>query len=288
MASPNNPTVTTIVTEGLKRGGVVNPSSSQIASASENQLQEVKTDIGLICPDHPYLLTSTIIPCTIAQSRYAWPSDANTLQSVTLLDAPDSFRGTATAGTTTTITLAADFDAASQDVQGKYLCLMSGTGSPQYRQIITYNNSTKVATVDSAWSTSPTSGTTYLIASYHRRLFDTTNRDDLAYSQIPYGQALPTAWASVGQEIWLDRAPDRAYALLVVYFADLDQLDESGSLFIRLLREWRSLWIQGIAVKTMQRYDDERYSNELVVYNGLLASFASKASAITQARFTDV
>ena len=69
------------------------------------------------------------------------------------------FSGTATAGSANTITLPAGASATNDVYSGQLITLTSGTGVGQSRRIIDYVGSTKVATVDRNWTTTPVSGT---------------------------------------------------------------------------------------------------------------------------------
>jgi len=62
---------------------------------------------------------------------------------------------TATAGTSTTITLPAAASAVNDYYNGSIIVITSGTGGGQARRVEDYNGTTKVATVVSAWETSP-------------------------------------------------------------------------------------------------------------------------------------
>lgn len=104
----------------------------------------------------------------------------------------------------------------------------------------------------------------------------------------PFQRGTPSLAAPVGREMWLNYATDRIYALWWDYWANLDRLDEAGAVFIRHLREHRSLWVQGVAVKTMQRYDEDRYQLELSVYNDMLNAYAGYSAGVGQVTFTDV
>jgi hypothetical protein len=91
-----------------------------------------------------------------------------------------------------------------------------------------------------------------------------------------------------GQEFLLHPTPDKStYGLMNRYWVDLSLLDETGDLFRQLLREWRSLWVQGVAVKSMQRFDEDRYQSELGVYNLMLDLLAGQTSTVRQIRFND-
>lgn len=68
-----------------------------------------------------------------------------------------------TAASSTTATLDAGASAVDNYYTGQILQLTSGTGAGQSRRITGYVGSTKVATVDSAWITTPIAGTTFRI-----------------------------------------------------------------------------------------------------------------------------
>lgn len=71
--------------------------------------------------------------------------------------------GTATAGTSTTITLASGADATDSYYVGDYIYITGGTGAGQYRRVSAYVGSTKVATLESGWTTTPDATSTYRI-----------------------------------------------------------------------------------------------------------------------------
>lgn len=77
-------------------------------------------------------------------------------------DAADE-SGTAQAGAATTITLASGESAVDDAYNGQLIEITGGTGSGQVRKISDYVGSTKVATVDTAWSTNPDATSTYEI-----------------------------------------------------------------------------------------------------------------------------
>ena len=89
---------------------------------------------------------------------------SSTTGKVTLTASQAEVTGTAQAGAGSTITLAAGASGTANFYNGLFIEITSGTGSGQVRQIIAYNNSTKVATVDSAWATTPDNTSVYSIA----------------------------------------------------------------------------------------------------------------------------
>jgi hypothetical protein len=72
--------------------------------------------------------------------------------------------GTAQAGASSTITLASGASSSNGAYVGMRIATTGGTGSGQERLIIGYVGSSKVATVDRAWATTPDATTVYSIA----------------------------------------------------------------------------------------------------------------------------
>jgi hypothetical protein len=288
MPVPSDPSVSTIVTQALKRAGRVSPTAGQITEATDHALQEVKADIMLAAPTHPHLQTTSTTVTVKGRQRYAVPTDSNEHASLALLDGPTDWRGTAQAGGATTITLASSMTVEADDIIGKYILVTAGPGQNDYREILAYVPGTKVATVESAWTVNPTSSSTYLVVYESRQLWpkDTTTEFDRRYA--PFGLGRPYEAAKFNQEFMVYPIPDLStYGLLQRYWADLSKLDETGTLFVQLLREWRSVWIQGIAVKSMQRFDEDRYQSELGVYMTMLSLLTSQTCTVRQVRFYD-
>jgi hypothetical protein len=71
--------------------------------------------------------------------------------------------GSAQAGSTTTVTLAAGASATDNIYNGADIAITSGTGSGQTRTIIGYNGTTKVATVDKVFGVAPAAASGYSI-----------------------------------------------------------------------------------------------------------------------------
>lgn len=290
MAIPADPSVSSIVTEALKRGGRTTPNTTQVAAAIEHQFREVKSDITQRSARHPSLETQAVTATVNGRSRYTWPTDADDIRSLQFVYGPleGAWQGAATAASAGSITLSASFNQATEDVRGKFIYILLGTGSSQIRQIVNYDNALKYVSVDSLWTTQPVASSYYMIGTWHRKLH--TFDKPWGYDTIaaPGGTGTPRRAAPVGREMWLDYATDGIYALWWDYWANLDRLDEEGAVFIRHLRDYRSLWVQGVAVKTMQRYDEDRYQLELQVYSDMLNAYAGVAAGVGQVNFTDV
>lgn len=296
MSIPSDPSVSTVVTEGLKRGGRVSPSAGDITTASEVYLQEVKADIYLAAPLHESLRTTAIIPVSVGISRYAWPTNAETIQSVQLVatSTEGSWQDTAQGGGASTITLASTFNQEEATVQGRMIYILSGTGSGQYAQIISYNNTTKIATIETAWATlnsswvSPDATSVYLLEQIRSKLYQYEKPIEFDTQMAPFQPMIPTNATLVGKQIWLNTSPSQRLVLFVTYWYALDQLDEVSTLFTGHLRKFRNLWTQGVAVKVMQRYDEDRYVTESNIYQTMLKAYAGRASGIGQVQFRDI
>jgi hypothetical protein len=288
MAVPALPTVTSIVTQALKRAGRTNPSADQITEATDHALQEVKADIMLVAPTHPNLMATATTVTLKGLQRYIIPSDLNEYGSITLMDGPSTYRGTAQGGSTTSIILAVDQTGTADELIGKYILITSGFGVEEYREIIDYDAGTKVATVEVAWDIIPTAASTYLIITDYIQLYPNDIKTDFELIRSNSGLGTPAVATVFNQEYLLYPVPDLStYGLLSRYWVDLSRIDETSALFVQLLREWRSTWIQGIAVKTMQRFDEDRYRNELGVYKLMLDLLASQTCRVSQTRFYD-
>lgn len=293
MSFPIIQTVEGIVTQALKRSGRVNPTAAQIQEATDHALQEVKADIMLKADTHGLLVKTATTVTAKGLSRYTIPVDCNIPSSITLLDGPEEWRGIAQGVLDSVanrdIVLDASLSVGTDDIVGKYILLTAGPGIEQYRQIVDYDPGQRLATVDVVWASAPTSGTSYLIVTTKDQLWSQDTKTDFDVLYYPDLLGTPLRAAVYNQEFLLHPVPDKStYGLLVRYYIDLSLVDEASDFFLQLLREWRSVWIQGIAVKSMQRFDEDRYQSELGVYNFMLDALATQAQAIRQARFLDV
>lgn len=290
MSIPSNPTLAEIITEGLKRGGRTTPTTAQISDATTHFLREVKSDIKIAAGKESRLKTTYVTKVTAGISRYAWPADADAIDTVTLLDssASEFWAGTLQGGSTTTATVAAAFaEGDINNVIGRYIFFLSGAGANQEAQIANYDTTTKVVTFDKTLPVAVDATTEYFIATSHITVYRQDKALDWDMNIAPFVRGTPYYGAMQGEELWLGVAPDRTYALWWSYWADLDRIDDTGAVFTSHLREYRSLWIQGIAVKTAQRYDEDRYTTELQVYQNMLNEYGARACNILQVRYSD-
>ena len=295
MAIPANPSVSDIVTAGLKHGGRINPSAGDITNFTNEQFQQVKADIYLAAPQHNSLEVVGCIPVDTSISRYNWPANCESIKSIQLVDAPTgaNWLATAQAGGTASITLHTLFNENEDDIKGRMVCIVGGTGAGQFAQITAYNNSTKVATIEANWTTldsswvTPNSTSVYLVESMRYKLYDIDKQIEFDTITAPYLRGTPRLAVLVGRQIWLNYVPDRQYAMLVTYWFALDRLDEAATLFLDHLRKFRSVWVQGIAVKACQRYDEQRYVTESQIYRTMLGAYGGRAATVGQTQFRD-
>ena len=283
MAIQYQVTIRDICRTALRRAGQPAPSDAQVTDAIGNQFQEVKNDIKAKAGTHKLLLTSEVTVTAVGVRSYTQPSTVHEVKAIDVFDGPDAWRGTAQTGASASITLASTVGEDEASLQGKQVFTLSGTGSLQWKYITAWNNSTKVATVHSAWTTTPDSTTTYLVANYKRQVLNRSN-DELRYDQYQFGHTTdPRLAALEGETLWLAQPPDKIYPLIWTYYKDIDQIDEDDSLFEKMLREWRSVFIEGVTAKSMVLHDDTRqYDHYGGVYGNMLKELARETLTITQ------
>lgn len=288
MAIDSDVSIATLVTEALKAAGRTSPTATQISEATAFQFRAVKSDLAMRGGRHPVLLTDSISVTTDGLQRYSWPAAARELHSVAILDGPDDWRGTAQSATSTTLVLAASLSIAdSNDVKGRYLCTTGGTGANQIRQITAWNNTTKTATVPT-WTTTPDSTTTYLIATDHRALWHLDKATKWNTIPNPGLRGRSYAAATFGRELYLEHTADKVYVLWWNYWSHLDRMDNAGTVVLGHIREYLSVWQQGLSAKLCQRYDEDRYQSELQVYLTMLTSYEQEGSTVSTIQFSDV
>lgn len=289
MSIPSNPTIASIVTEALKRAGRTTPSATQISDATEHQFREVKTDISLKAALCMELQTKTIDLVYKSYSLVNWPTDAEAIRAISLVSYPDEgyYRDAAVAVSGNFVTLDPLFDQEEDEVLGHMIYFPSG-GAVAWGQIYGYNNSTKVVEVANWVGTPPTAGREYIIETERHKLWDRDKPVWYTTEPTPFALGTPRYAIMTGRSIDLYPVPDRRSVLIWDYWYQLDQLDDESAVLLRHIRTYRSLWIQGIAVKCMQRYDEDRYMSELGVYQDMLAAYAGLASTVGQTIFRDV
>ena len=291
MAIANNPTVTDLCTAALKQSGIPTPTTDQVTELAGDGLQNVKTQLWLANPTDHMLESRYYLAMTEGNGYLITPADLDHELYLDAYAGPEAYAGTAQAGTVSSITLAADFSADETAVQGHFIFITGGTGSGQHRQVIAYDDATKAATPNANWLTTPDSTTTYLITTQVRRLLRDDHigngrswfRANIDYPQYYTATAIaPPSGSSPAFRVF--PAPDHGrYACVMTYAPNLTLLDESSTIFIKHLRERRALWIQGLKVEAMQRYDDDRFPAAFQIWELLLKRYASHNYTTMQA-----
>ena len=182
--------------------------------------------------------------------------------TVEILDG--SRRATAQTGTSTSITLVSTDTSTAANAEGRWIFLTGGTGVDQIRQITDLNTSTLVATVDSAWDTTPDSTTTYLIVD---NIYGPENgMEEVHVSEIEASatpeKGRPTQFAKYNRDIIFNRAFDRStYGIRVRYYMNIHEVDRtegSTERYTRILQNWQSTLMAGVTWKIMEDIDDSR------------------------------
>ena len=289
MAIPSDTTVALVVTEGLRRGGRTAPSSTMTTDAIATMFQEIKSDINTIAGLHPDLKTESYSTYVRGMREYTIPIDAQKLAYARMVLAPTDgdWIGTAQTGGASSITLSAAFDLTEDEMIGRRIFTTGGTGSGQSGYVISWNNTTKVAGMGAAWATAPNSTTTYLVEHVVFRIFNNASFARLYGDNTPYAFFGDYNATMRGRKLVLAHGPKQTAVIIWSYWAALDRLDETGDVFVRHMRDNRSLWIQGVATKCNQRYDEDRYALELKVYDAMLAAYASGACNVIEGTYTD-
>lgn len=264
MAVPSNPTVSSIVQDALRTVLTATPTSGQETEITNNAFQTIKTEIWSACTHDELLKTSLYIILPIGSGQVDTPAEFSSEVSLDVYVGPESWAFTAAAASSGTITMPSTFSADVSSIRGRYVFTTGGTGSGQYRQITTYDDTTKVASITPNWTVTPDATTTAFIG-YSRNQLVRQDRP------IMLGQGQPRCYRMVGSSplnsdlpaIEIMPVPDHArYALILTYIPNLTRLDETATVFVKHLRERRSLWFQGLVAYASRRYDEARYPVE--------------------------
>ena len=270
MAIPADPTATTTVTYAMREAGRYVVSNSEIARMIAGGLQVVKTELWDANRQDDLTATETMVVLASGTSTLTLPSDFDHEQELRYYWANDEWRGLIVASYSTAVQLPATVNAGDEELTGQYLFFIGGSMTQQYRQITAYSGSTRWATVDTAFAGSVTADT-YCQVGYFNYLL---TRQDETIHRYPV-KFRPFFYEVVNQNtlrVW--PPPDKHYPLLIKYVPNLTRLDEAGSTFVKHLRERMALWVQGIKVRTMATYDDDRYTTEKQIYDAMLARYA--------------
>ena len=281
MALPTVPTLTSIVTEALRKASYTNIPTLVQTRAETEWIDEIKSaimnDVNKNSRKLKLLFKTAYTVTTIGIHRYANPSDYSSDLNLVLLTGTNT--GIAQTGTSNSITLASTEDVTSAFAVGKYVLITSGTGIYSSSQISAYNATTKVASVSPDFSVSPSSDSGYMIVDRVRDLVekDVTKFDLLTLTT----KSEPLNYYPIGSptygEFILYPTPDVVYGLQMRYYVDLLRVDLASTLMSTLYEKWRVMWVQGIYMKALQNIDDPNASKETkMFYDYTLPAFLDK------------
>ena len=278
MAVPTAPTATTLATEGLKKAGYASPSSSLITRAEDFYMQEVMNDIHILAKKPKFLHTTAVLVLSEGQSRYSNPTDYSSDMEMTLLFGANS--GTAQAGSSSSITVGANDSFTPTDIIGQDILILSGTGKGSMSQVVTYSDTTKVATVSPDFTTAPAAASTYVVVDQQKHLAQTPSFefDRIVDTENELGE--PTNFMPIGDsndgEFILYPTPYNSggitYALRLRYYANIMELDLTSTLISTIYSRLRNVFIAGVKYKQLEDDDDNRQQVAKQEYNSILQS----------------
>ncbi|MGL5935276.1 MAG: hypothetical protein ACRCZI_06595 [Cetobacterium sp.] len=271
MAIPGDPSVQDIILNGMKEGGqyTITAGSTAFTEFKNYQFETLKSELWAACHTDRLLETEAVVLSSVGKTTISLPTDFDSTIRLVVYDADDSFRGTLQSATSNTVTLASTFSSSPDRMYGRKLFTLSGLGAGQCLEIIGYDDLTKIATLSGNWTVTPDVTTGYMVATLEYEL----RRDD--YRRRIVEAARPVAYGRFAGSIQIIPAPDKIYPILMLYRTNLTRLDDAGPVFVKHLRERRSLWIAGVKEKTMARYDDDRHQVSKAEWEAALMRYAS-------------
>ena len=287
MALAPDPTVAGLIAEAFLLSGYKGASTAIQDRATNRWMESIKADLAASSSVHRELEATSVTVTTEGNQRYDVPTDYSEMVDVTLLDGADEERDTARGGGSGTLTLAANDGASDTAARiSKEILLTGGTGVGQIRTITAFNTTTKVATVDTNWDTTPDSTTTYLIVSRYRPL--AIHPMDLGVGTLTSQthRGAPTTTSIYDRQWYLAPVPDKStYGLRLRYYLDLLRLDLASTRYLRLIKEWENIIMAGLIARIHKNFDDDRYRDSRDEYTGLLQALSAKQSTIGNVRF---
>jgi hypothetical protein len=250
MGIPANPTLNSLVLEGLAKGGEGDPSNSLISRAN-GWMEEIKNDIWKRIKGLKFLQITSHGVIPRGQSKYSNPADFASNLNLTLLDG--MITGTAQAGSPSSITLAASETTPEGKLIGKEILVLSGSGQASLSQITSYDETTKVVGVSPNFFAAPSVGSTYLVINSEYPVLEKHVGMIQDFKSLSLGR--PEYFFPIGDEDYgefiLNCPPNKQYGARLRYYASIMKLDTSGTLMSTLYLHNRNLWLNGIKWKIL-------------------------------------
>ena len=267
MTSPANPTLASIVTEGLFQANEEHPSPAMTTRYQTEVMEQLKNEIWKACRQPKVMQTFAYGVLTPGQSRYSCPSDFSSDMKAQLIYGTNT--GTAQSGSQTTIVLDPTANVSLNDVLGKEILITAGTGIASASQIIGLSGVTPTITltVTPGFAVTPDGTSEYMICD-QRSPITFEHVVDLYRVSMPMALGKPQKAYPIGDEDFdefiLDVAPDgnQLYGIKFFYYGNIMKTDLTSTLMSRLYLEWRNFWIQGIKAKHLMLNDDTRGPTE--------------------------
>ncbi len=285
MAVPSDLTATLIVTEAYKKMGIASPTSAQITRAEGYFLREILNEIWM-SPDnageskYKSLQNLDVQASVSGQSKYAFPTDFDTEITLDLLSGTHT--DTAQTGGNTSITLVSDEDIAEASIEGAYIFLTAGTGSTGFRQCISYDTSTMIATVDRAWDTNPDNTTTYLICeqAIDIDLNNIRSEEVGGLGNTSFVKGKPSEYNKITEGasdyLLFDKPCDAVYAIHLRYYVDPNRVDLTGSLMTKIYNNWQDVLTAGVSRKIAEDENDDKFKVFDAEFKRMLAALKLK------------
>ena len=240
--------------------------------------QDVKTELWQASRFDALLQTETYIVVSTGTSVVTIPTDFDHENTLTIYYG--SARGRLQAAQTNAVTIDSNDGAGDQGYNGYYFFTLTNVGSGQYCQINQYTGTTKVASLTQSFGgTTPNSTTDYLIGLYSQHMVRTNDHFQ------PHQAWLPRLYSIVGYTLRIWPPPDIMYAILMDYSPNVTRIDEQSDVFVKWLRERSTLVKQGIKVKTMQLFDDDRYPAELQRWEQMKQAYGAQNPTYRRTEF---
>jgi hypothetical protein len=258
-------TANKMVAESLKQAGLTNPSGELLNRVRDEWLKRIVQDVldRSQVDDRGYLESlhvRTVAIGEVNRARYKLPSDYDQELTVDLLDATTT--GLSQSGSASSVTLASSEDITQVDAEGRFLLMRAGESKGQYRQIMTYNTTTKVAVLDASWNNGkiPAAGDTYAVIDKSYRV----NREvpeRMLNQTSPRRPGRPCEFSVYERELIFDRPLDKKYGISLWYYSNPIGLPLSDDTWGRILIQWMNVFTLGIKYRALQEADDEIFIN---------------------------
>lgn len=269
MAVPAVPSLTSLVTEGLRQARIFSPSPSQIALYSGDPMEQLKNDLWTQIKQAKPLMTFSYLVLVPGQSRYSCPMDFSS--DMTMVVLTGLITGSVASATPTTLQTFSVIGPLDIDqVLGQDLVIISGTASASVSQVTNVVNNldgSNTLTVYPPFQATPDTTSMFMLVDnqYPVEADHISNYDRFRSS----GLSRPKKFFSMGNENYdefiFDVAPDNNYPYVIRmrYFVNIMTLDLNSKLMSTLYQKFRDYWIQGIKYQALSDNMDDTAPMEM-------------------------